>query len=62
MIISIFSTLFLFKGKTITVKKADIKQGKVYVGKLPETGCDEEDIKNHFSQYGAIAEVLSFLF
>jgi len=46
------------KGKTITVKKADIKQGKVYVGKLPETGCDEEDIKNHFSQYGAIAEVI----
>ena len=39
------------------MKKADIKQGKVYVGKLPETGCDEEDIKNHFSQYGAIAEV-----
>ena len=39
------------------MKKADIKQGKVYVGKLPETGCDEEDIKNHFSQFGAIAEV-----
>jgi len=46
------------KGKAITVKKADIKTGKVYVGKLPEEGIDEEVIKEHFSQYGAIAEVI----
>lgn len=46
------------KGKSITVKKADIKTGKVYVGKLPEEGIDEEVIKEHFSQYGAIAEVI----
>ena len=30
---------------------------QIYVGKLPETGCEEEDIKNHFAQFGAIAEV-----
>ena len=23
---------------------------QVYVGKLPETGCEEEDIKEHFAQ------------
>ena len=40
------------------MKKADIKPGKVYVGKLPDSGLGEEDIKEHFSQYGAIAEVI----
>jgi len=46
------------KGKSITVKKADVKPGKVYVGKLPDTGCEEEDIKEHFAQYGAVSEVI----
>jgi len=46
------------KGKSITVKKADVKPGKVYVGKLPETGCEEEDIKEHFAQFGAVSEVI----
>jgi len=46
------------KGKSITVKKADIKPGKVYVGKLPESGVGEEEIKEHFSQFGSIAEVI----
>merc|ERR550519_1902008 len=44
--------------KNITVKKADVKQGKVYVGKLPESGVGEEEIKEYFSEYGAIAEVI----
>ena len=45
------------KGKAITVKKADVKQGKIYVGKLPDTGCEVEDIQAHFQQFGAVAEV-----
>jgi len=45
------------KGKAITVKKADVKQGKIYVGKLPEAGCEVEDIQAHFQQFGAVAEV-----
>lgn len=46
------------KGKAITAKKADVKQGKIYVGKMPESGCDEDDIRNHFQKHGAIAEVI----
>ena len=46
------------KGKDITVKKADVKQGKIYVGKLPASGVDEEDVENHFSQFGDVAEVI----
>ena len=30
---------------------------QIYVGKLPESGCGEDDIKNHFAQFGSIAEV-----
>ena len=40
------------------MKKADIKPGKVYVGKLPESGLGEEEIREHFSQFGNIAEVI----
>ena len=46
------------KGKTITVKKADVKPGKVYIGKLPDSGVGEDEIKEHFSQFGNIAEVI----
>ena len=46
--------------KNITVKKADVKQGKIYVGKLPDSGVGEDEIREHFSQFGTIAEV-SFL-
>ena len=64
------------KGKSITVKKADVKPGKVtaqqqlrqffyfwldfqiYVGKLPETGCEEEDIKEHFAQVPSLDLVI----
>lgn len=46
----------IMKGKKIAVKKAQAKQGKVYVGKLnPE--ISDDDIKNHFAQFGTIAAV-----
>ena len=46
------------QNKSITVKKADIKSGKVYVGKLPESGLGEDEIREHFSQFGNISEVI----
>ena len=53
-----FSKTVIFQNKSITVKKADIKPGKVYVGKLPDTGLGEDEIREHFSQFGNIAEVI----
>merc|ERR1712130_504030 len=44
------------KGKKVAVKKAQAKQGKVYVGKLKAELSDEE-IKTHFEQFGQIAQV-----
>lgn len=44
------------KSKKVAVKKAEAKQGKVYVGKL-NTDVSEEDLRNHFSTYGAIANI-----
>ncbi len=44
------------KDKVVAVKKAQAKQGKVYVGRLVPEITDEE-IKEHFSQYGAIATI-----
>ena len=38
------------------MKKAQAKQGKVYVGKLKAELSDEE-IKTHFEQFGQIAQV-----
>jgi RNA recognition motif-containing protein len=46
------------KGKKVAVKKAQAKQGKVYVGKLKAELSDEE-IKSHFEQFGHIAQVVS---
>ena len=42
----------------MTCKKAEVKQGKVYVGKLPAEGVADEDIQKHFSQFGTVAEVV----
>ena len=42
----------------VTCKKAEAKQGKIYVGKLPSEGITVEDIQNHFAQFGAVAEVV----
>ena len=36
-------------------------QGKVYVGKLPNEGVGEEDVKAHFEQYGVVSEVKTIL-
>jgi len=44
------------KGKDVAVKKAQAKQGKVYVGKL-KTELTDEQIKEFFAQYGSIAQV-----
>ena len=44
------------KGKKVAVKKAQAKQGKVYVGKLKPELSDEE-IKEFFSTYGTIASL-----
>ena len=42
------------KGKKVAVKRAQAKQGKIYVGKLkPE--ITEEEIKDFFSAYGTVA-------
>ena len=44
------------KGKKVAVKKAKAKEGKIYVGKLKPELSDEE-IKNHFAQFGSISQV-----
>eukprot|EP00088_Acartia_fossae_P024650 TRINITY_DN2555_c0_g1_i1.p1 TRINITY_DN2555_c0_g1~~TRINITY_DN2555_c0_g1_i1.p1 ORF type:complete len:243 (-),score=79.01 TRINITY_DN2555_c0_g1_i1:106-834(-) len=46
------------KGKKVTCKKAEAKQGKIYVGKLPSEGLSNEDIQAHFATFGAVAEVV----
>jgi hypothetical protein len=35
----------LLQGKKLTAKKADIKPGKIYVGKLPDTGLTEDEVR-----------------
>jgi len=46
------------KGKKVTCKKAEAKQGKIYVGKLPPgEALTKEDIQVHFSQFGEVVEV-----
>ena len=39
-------------------KKVDIKPGKIYVGKLPDSGVGEDEIKEHFSQFGTVSQVI----
>ena len=51
-------SFFLNLGPKVAVKKAQAKQGKVYVGKLKAELSDEE-IKTHFEQFGQIAQVWS---
>jgi squid-like protein len=46
----------VLKGKKVAVKKAQAKQGKVYVGKIKPEVTDEE-IKEFFAQYGAVASI-----
>ena len=49
----------MFQGKKVTCKKAESRQGKIYVGKLP-TGevPTKEDLQAHFEQFGSVVEVV----
>ena len=42
----------------MSVKKVDIKPGKIYVGKLSDFGVREDEIKEHFSQFGTVSQVI----
>lgn len=46
------------KGKKATVKKADVKPGKIYLGKLPDQGVSEDDIRTNLSEWGVVTEVI----
>jgi hypothetical protein len=47
------------QGKVVAVKKAQAKQGKIYVGKLmPE--LSDEDIKTHFTQVTSTMIIFKF--
>jgi len=47
------------KGKKVTCKKAEARQGKIYVGKLPPgEAMSNDDIKAHFEQFGEVVEVV----
>ncbi len=42
-----FKNLFAtFQGKKLTAKKADIKPGKIYVGKLPDSGLSDDEVRS----------------
>ena len=50
------------KGKKVTCKKAEARQGKIYVGKLPPgDAMSKEDLQNHFEQFGPVLEVFNFV-
>ena len=42
----------------VGIKKAEVKQGKIYIGNLPTEGVTNEEIKTHFEAFGAIVEVV----
>ena len=43
----------------MTCKKAEARQGKVYVGKLPPgEALSKEDLQAHFEQFGSVVEVV----
>lgn len=46
----------MVKNKKVAVKKAQAKQGKIYVGKLKPELTDDQ-IKEHFAQFGTIANI-----
>jgi len=55
---AVANTAHVVKGKKVTCKKAEAKQGKIYIGKLPPgDALSKEDIQAHFAQYGEVVEV-----
>ena len=43
----------------MTCKKAEARQGKIYVGKLPAgEALSKEDLQAHFEQFGSVVEVV----
>jgi len=46
------------KGKKATVKKADVKPGKIYIGKIPESGVTEEELKAFLAEHGTVTEFI----
>jgi len=48
----------VIKGKKATCKKAEAKQGKIYVGKIPAEGVSNEDLQAYFATHGSVAEVI----
>lgn len=46
----------VIKGKSVAVKKAASKQGKIYVGKF-NTPITEDQIRAHFEQFGNVVEI-----
>ena len=43
----------------VTCKKAEARQGKVYVGKLPPgEALSKEELQAHFEQFGSVVEVV----
>merc|ERR1711962_1319278 len=52
-------TAHVVKGKKVTCKKAEARQGKIYVGKLPAgEALSKEDLQAHFEQFGSVVEVV----
>jgi len=53
---AVASEVHAINGKKVAVKKAQAKQGKIYVGKL-KSELSDEAIRSHFAQFGQIAQV-----
>merc|ERR1711981_1404787 len=52
-------TAHVVKGKKVTCKKAEARQGKIYVGKLPAgEALSKGDLQAHFEQFGSVVEVV----
>merc|ERR1712192_217384 len=49
----------IIKDKRCTCKKAECRQGKIYVGKLPmDEQLSNDEVTAHFAQFGPVAEVI----
>jgi squid-like protein len=48
----------VIKGKKVTCKKAEARQGKIYVGKLPAEGLTTDEVKDFFGQHGTVSEIV----